>query len=206
MNSIIFQEKEVTSAGKILNEGGILVFPTETVWGIGVRHDNEKSYERLIDIKRRSPDKPISLMAKDVESAIKLIKPNSKAIAFMRHFLPGPLTVLVQGRNSLPYWNHLGTGVIGIRVPDSLFVQQLLSNVDVPCLVTSANIAGEKTATSFQEAYESFFGKADAFVQGECGSSLASTIVDLSHESIQLIREGALSFSKLKKYYEEKCI
>ena len=202
MNNIIFQENEVVSAGKLLEDGGVLVFPTETVWGIGVRHDLESSYQKLIAIKRRSPSKPISLMVKDVDTALSLIEPNKKVEAFMRHFLPGPLTVLVKAKKDIPYWNHLGTGVIGIRVPDSPFVASLLKEVSVPCLVTSANIAGEKTATSWEEAYSSFEGLADGFVKGKCGSEVASTIVDATKDHLVLIREGVIPFSQYESFFE----
>ena len=174
-----FASGDREGAAKALREGGVLVFPTETVFGIGVRHDSEEAYLRLIEAKRRSPEKPISLMCSSVEEALSLVEPDPRVEAVMRRFLPGELTVLAKGRAGLPWWNDLRTGVVGIRVPGSSETREILGLVGVPCLVTSANISSEPPATP-------------------------STIVDLSKREPSLVRQGALPFSDILSFIKEE--
>lgn len=190
-------------AAKVLRDGGVLVFPTETVFGIGVRHDSEEAYLRLIEAKRRSPEKPISLMCSSVEEALSLVETDPRVEAVMRRFLPGELTVLAKGRAGLPWWSDLRTGVVGVRVPGSLETREILDLVGVPCLVTSANISGEPPAKTMEEALKYFSGTVDGIMDGSVVSGTPSTIVDLSKGEPSLIREGALPYADILRFIKE---
>lgn len=200
-----FGRGDIEGAAEVLRGGGVLVFPTETVYGIGVRHDSEEAYRRLVEAKRRSPDKPISLMCSSVGEALSLIKPDQRAISVMKRFLPGELTVLVKGRDGLSWWNDLRTGVVGIRVPGSSDTRRLLSLVGCPCLVTSANISGEPPARTFEEAVSYFADSVDGIMEGTVASGTPSTIVDLSKDGDpRLVREGALPFADILRFIKEE--
>jgi L-threonylcarbamoyladenylate synthase len=193
-------EKDVKIAARILRNGEILVFPTETVYGIGVVYDSKIAFENLVAVKKRPPSKPFSLMCSSLEQAFAYVDVGTKARKVMEEFLPGELTVLVHARNDLPEHVTLGTGIIGIRVPDSPYVQSLISGVGKPCLVTSANISGQPTSTNYEEVSKIFDGLVGGIVEGKCTSLIASTIVDLtSEEDIKLIREGPIPFAKLQE-------
>jgi L-threonylcarbamoyladenylate synthase len=199
------EEKDIEEAAEALKDGKTVIFPTETVYGVGVVYDDEKAYKRLVDLKKRPPSKPIALMCSSVDEAERFLDADERAVKTMRRFLPGELTFLLKAKGGLPYWVTLGTGVIGIRVPASDYVRSLIKKVGKPCLVTSANASGEKTSRTYEEALGYFEGNplADAIVRGECSSLLPSTIIDLSHEGdIKLIRQGSVSFDDVRAYWE----
>lgn len=191
-------EKDVEKAAKVLQKGEILAFPTETVYGVGVVYDSEVAFKSLVNLKKRPPNKPFQLMCSSLEQAMKHVEAGPKALAIMKEFLPGELTVLVHSKAGLPEQVTLGTGVVGIRVPASDFVQKMIGLVGKPCLVTSANRSGEPTSTKYEEVLKVFDGEVGGIVKGECTSLVASTIVDVTSENeIKLIREGPIPFAKL---------
>ena len=197
----IVDENNLDLAAESLKNGGVVCFPTETVYGIGVVYDSEKAFNDLVKAKKRSPDKPFALMSSTVDMATKFIDVDEKRANLMKHFLPGEVTFLVKAREDLPKWVTLGTGVIGIRVPASDLVHDLIEKVGKPCLVTSANISGEPTSVSFEETRKTFDGIADVIVDGKCNSLHASTIIDITKDDIKLIREGGLSFETVLDYW-----
>lgn len=200
----IFEENEYQKAAECLLAGNVVCFPTETVYGIGVIYDKKASFDALVAAKHRAPDKPFALMCSSFDMAKEYIDVSPKLLKVMEHFLPGEVTFLVKAKQNLPDWVTLGTGIIGIRVPNSPFVQSLIGNVGKPCLVTSANISGEPTSTSFEETYQVFHGAVPAIVRGTCKSLKASTIIDVSNEKeVKLIREGSLPYQTVLDYWRE---
>lgn len=201
MKSVLLKKNQIDEAAEFLKEGKVVVFPTETVFGIGVIYDSEESFHALVKAKHRSPDKPFTLMCHSVDEALSHSEADDKIRTVFKEFLPGELTVLVKAKNTLPEWVTLSTGVLGIRVPDSPIVHELLSRVGKPCLVTSANISGEKTAESAQEALKIFDGHIAAALEGHTSSNVPSTIIDLTGNEPKLIRQGALSFDRIVDYW-----
>lgn len=212
METKVLKETNVEIAAKTLSNGEILVFPTETVYGVGIIYNNEKSYNDLINLKKRPPKKPFSMMCSTLGEAFRFANVSCKAKALMIKYLPGELTVLVNAKEGLPEWVTLGTGIIGIRVPDSKYVQELIAKVGQPCLVTSANISGQKTTKEFEEAFNVFNGQVPYIVNGSCTSEVPSTIVDLTDDNeIKLIREGGIPFKDIEEYwrsldYDKNCV
>ncbi|MCQ2799257.1 MAG: threonylcarbamoyl-AMP synthase [Bacilli bacterium] len=199
----ILSLKEIDEAASVLINEDVLGFPTETVYGVGVVFDSKVAFERLVNLKRRSPDKPFAMMCESLDEAFNYIDVSPKAKKLMNHFLPGELTVLVKAKPELPEWVTLGTGVIGIRVPDSSYVKSLIKKVGKPLLVTSANKSGEPTTKVFEEVVKVFDGELKAIVEGKCESLVPTTIVNLSKDSLSLVREGPIPFDTIKKFWEE---
>ncbi len=200
---IVLTEKDVTQGAKILKQGEILAFPTETVYGVGVVYDQEAAFAKLAALKKRPPTKPFTLMCSSLKEAYDYTSPGPKAKAVMDRFFPGELTVLVPAKAGLPAWVTLGTAVIGIRVPGSAFARRLIGKVGKPCLVTSANISGEPASRNYDEVAKIFQDELGGLVQGTCESLVPSTIVDLSDESkITLVRPGPLLFKDLEKVWK----
>jgi L-threonylcarbamoyladenylate synthase len=195
-------EKDVAACAKILSNEEILAFPTETVYGVGVVYDSKTAFEKLVALKKRPPNKPFALMCSSMDQAYFYINVGPKAKAVMEAFLPGELTVLVRSRENLPEHVTLGTGVIGIRVPDSKFVCAMIAKVGKPCLVTSANRSGEPTSTRYEEVVKIFDGEVGGIVKGDCVSLIPTTIVSLvSEEKITLVREGPIPFAKIEEVW-----
>ncbi len=197
------KENDLNVAAESLKEGNVVCFPTETVYGIGVIYDSKKAFDDLVKAKHRSPDKPFALMCSSIDMAFDYVVLNEKQKKLFEQFLPGEITFLVKSRQYLPSHVTLGTGIIGIRVPNSELVRNLIEMVGKPCLVTSANISGEPTSVTFEETKKTFDGVVDVIVEGKCNSLHASTIIDLTEDDIKLIREGGVSFEAVKELWRK---
>lgn len=201
----ILEEKDIKIAAKVLQNGDVLAFPTETVYGVGVVYDSEAAFNKLVALKKRPPNKPFALMCSNVEEADNYIVIDEKTKKLMAHFLPGEITFLVKSRPDLPTWVTLGTDTIGIRVPASDFCVNLFKEVGKPCLVTSANMSGEPTLRFFEEVKAQFDGQVGAIVKGECTSLTPTTIVLILDSGIKLVREGPVPFEEIENYWKENC-
>lgn len=204
MKTIKLDKTEFEKAAKVLLNGDILAFPTETVYGVGVVFDDESAFKKLVDLKKRPPNKPFALMCSSIEEAMHYIDVSGKAKKLMEHFLPGELTVLVKSKPNLPSWVTLSTGVIGIRVPDDKYIRTLFSLVKKPCLVTSANRSGQPTSRYYEEVLNTFDGECAGIVKGDCRSLVPTTIVNLTNdENVSLVREGPVPFSAIESFWRE---
>lgn len=190
-------------AKDLVEKGEVILLPTETVYGIGVRFDSETGYEHLLACKHRRPDKPIAVMAgrkMDLESYFVL---NDGIRRVIGKFLPGPLTLLLKAKDLAPYQTHLGTKVCGLRIPGSEALLSFLDSLSVPMQVTSANLSGHPSATDFKTAYEIFKDEplVKAIIEGECHSKVATTIIDFTKEEPKLVRQGELSYDEVSQVY-----
>ncbi len=200
----ILKQEEILKASEILKNGGVLAIPTETVYGLAVIYDEKSSFDALVKVKKRKPNKPFALACGSVEQALEYIEIDKKTKAVMDAFLPGELTILVNAKQNLPSHVTLGTNVIGIRIPNYPFVCDLIKEVGKPCLLTSANISDCPASRDYREVLGYFDNQIDGLVEGECHSLVPTTIVNLSIPGkISLVRQGALSYDEIKKIWEE---
>lgn len=200
MNVLSFQSEE---AKEILKKGSVLALPTETVYGLAVRWDDEKAYKRLCEAKRRSPEKPIAVMVgtKFDLSEYFEITPETKKV--MDHFLPGPLTCLVKAKKNAPMQSHLGTYVAGIRIPKKKELLDFIDGLGFPLQVTSANISGEKATSSFAEVFSTFenVSSVEAIIKGECDSGTPTSVVSFVGDKPVLIRQGEITKEEIEDVY-----
>ncbi len=196
--------KNIDEAAELLKKGELVCFPTETVYGLGAISSSEEAFHKLVAAKRRPADKPFTLMCSSIGEAVRYCEIDVRSVAVMKKFLPGEITVIVPVRKDLPKWVTLGTPWIGIRVPNSPEVLELIEKVGTPLLVPSANRSGEPTSATFEETYSVFKDEVSAIIKGKCASSLASTIVRMEPGiGISLIRQGPVPFDDIKKVYED---
>lgn len=188
----LLSRNKIKEAANILNEGGILAVPTETVYGLAVKIDNIPAINKLLDLKDRGIEsgKVLTLMVptvKDIENYARLDR-RSRNLA-VRYF-PGELTMILPKSRLFkhPYFDHFRN--IGIRIPDHDYMLKLLEETG-PLLVTSANLRGEAPCLSAQEVSQRL-PEVDASVRGGCGRSLPSTILDLTEMHPRTIRQGGL--------------
>ncbi len=202
MGKVIFW-KNVDEAAELLKQGELVCFPTETVYGIGAISNSEEAFKKLVNAKRRPPEKPFTLMCSSLGEAAKYCEIDVRSLSVMKAFMPGQITVLLPARKGLEHWLTLGTPLIGIRVPDSEEVLELIEKAGAPLLVPSANRSGDPTSTTFEETFKTF--KDEAYIiKGECRSQVASTIVKMEPGSgISLVRQGAIPFEDIEKVYKE---
>ena len=199
----MLEKSQYKKASKILQNGGLIAFPTETVYGLGVVFDNEQSYERLINVKRRPPEKPFTLMCGSLDDIKKYAYVNELAQKLIDAFMPGQFTIILKAKENLPRWVVSKEGNVGIRISDDKFVQNLIIETGKPLLVPSANRSGESPCHTSNEVKDSLGNDLDAIIIGESVSNIPSTIVFVD-DSVHIIRLGEISESDIKNVIKEK--
>lgn len=181
-------------AVKVLRDGGIVAFPTETFYGLGVQFDNEQALRRLYEIKRRPFDKAIPVIVSSVKQAISLASEVSLLERLlMDRYWPGPLTIVLKAKKGLS--NHItaGTGKVAVRIPGRSFALTLAKEAGFPITATSANISGEPPADNAPKVLEYFDEKIDLIIDGGKTYGIEpSTIVEVSHGRVKILRKGIL--------------
>lgn len=199
-------KKELETIKKVLNDGKVISFPTETVMGLGVSFDDFNAYSLLNKIKRRPEDKPYTMMLGNVEDVSKYASLSHRDEMLIHRFMPGPITILVNAKSNVPEYVTHKTGIIGIRVPDFPDVQELINYFGKPLLVPSANRSGEAPCNTFDEVEKVFGNEISYVLKTNAGRNKPSTIIDLTTNNIKIIREGDLSFDEIKRRMDMKTI
>jgi L-threonylcarbamoyladenylate synthase len=195
-------EKNVVSeTARIIKCGGIVSFPTETVYALGADAYKQEMVAKIYRIKRRDRSKPISVFLRDANDACKIVDSVSKdAKKLMDKYWPGPLT-LVFKCTSCKLSLVLGKGdKLGIRVSPSKLIARLLDASRVPITATSANISGKKSCIAANRVHYFFNGRIDLILDGGRSTVfLPSTVLDVSGERVALLRAGHIPIEEIKK-------
>lgn len=178
---------------EILRSGGIVAFPTETVFGLGVKLGDESAFSRLIKVKRRPADKPFTVMLGDPSQIYDYAYVDKAQERVIKKLLPGELTVILKKRDSIPDYATLGGDTVGFRVPALKELREFLLRVNIPLLVPSANRSGEPPAKSVNEITEVFGDEIDGAIDGNGGDSIPSTVVSLIGEKPVVLRRGKVT-------------
>lgn len=190
-------------AAFILNRGGVIVYPTETLYGIGALASNNAAVEKIFEIKGRPQGKPIPLLVKDMDMLSQIAESSALATSLSEEFWPGRLTLILPLRSALSELITCGTGKIALRISSHPFLQSLFELISEPLTSTSANISGDQNLMSSEELFETFNGKVDLIVDsGKIPESRGSTIVDLTLDVPQILREGDIKSDTLKEYID----
>jgi L-threonylcarbamoyladenylate synthase len=176
----------------LLQAGEVIAFPTDTVYGIGVRADSAAAIEKLYQIKVRSMDKPIPVMIAELQQLEQLAESIPDAVRRLANrFWPGALTMVLPKRSDLPE-NLTSLPGVGVRVPDHPFTELL--RCCGPLAVTSANLSGQPEALNANAVMAQLGGKLALVVDGgDSQGGIPSTVVDLSQESPRILREGPIT-------------
>jgi len=204
INPALVELDKIKIVAKVLQEEGIIAYPTDTFYGLGASCFSEKAIQRIYHLKKREPSKPISIIISDINMARDIAKDIPSLFWKMAgKFWPGPLTLVLKASSTLPS-GLLGPGdSIGIRQPALSWIRELLNETGFPITATSANISGEKEIADPEIIIDSFFGLVDLIADGgETRGALPSTVVDLISAKPVIIREGAVPRSVLGKYLE----
>ena len=197
--------KNLKIAANIIKKGGIVIFPTETVYGIGTNGLDENAVKRLYEIKRRSLNKPISLLVANIKMVNLIAKDITETeYKIMKNFFPGPLTIILKKRDIVPDIVTAGQDTVGVRIPRGEVARKLVELAEVPIAAPSANISGEPSGTNLQEIMKHFEGKVDYCIDG--GNSelgLASTIVQVIDDNPIILRQGSISLEQINKILKE---
>ncbi|MDP3048206.1 MAG: L-threonylcarbamoyladenylate synthase [Thermodesulfovibrionales bacterium] len=185
----------------ILNDGGIVAYPTETFYGLGVKFDKEASLRKLYELKKRPKEKPMPLIIGNRASLSMIaVFVNEIAESLMDKFWPGPLTLLLEAKKGLSPYLTADTGRIAVRIPGESAALYLVREAGFPITATSANPSGIPPAEDADSVIRYFGKKIDMVIDGgRTAGGLPSTIVDAAGESIKIVREGAIPRSILEK-------
>lgn len=181
-------EDRVATATAVVAAGGLVVYPTETVYGLGADALDPDAVESVFAAKRRDRDDPLSLAVPTVEAALESVRPSPTAERFMREFLPGPVTVVVEGCDRVPDVLTGGRDRVGVRVPDHDIARDLLERTG-PLTATSANVSGRPSVTRLSELDPQIRTAAGAILDGGETPGTASTVVDVGRGIVH--RRGA---------------
>lgn len=187
----------IQAAARVLRAGGLVAFPTDTVYGVGALIDTPGALERLFTVKERPSDKPIPVLLADGEDMEPLaagVTPEAERL--IRRFWPGPLTIVVLAKVRLPE-QVAPEGTVGLRVPDHDFARRLLRETG-PLAVTSANLSGSPSAVTVESVEADLAGKIELIIDGgRTPGGIASTVVDCSSARIRILREGLISADEI---------
>ena len=195
-------EPKIDDAAEVIRRGGIIAYPTDTLYGLGASIQCEEALKRVYEIKGRDPTKPLLMLIPDVGSLRPLVKGISDvARRLMDTFWPGPLTLVFEASESVPKVCLGGGRTIGIRLPKSSIVLALLEKVQAPLTAPSANLSGSPEPTSAQQVAENIGDRVDLIVDGgPCTDDQPSTLVDVSGPKAYLLREGRISYETLEPF------
>lgn len=183
-------------AVEILNQGGIVVFPTDTAFGIGCRVDNQEAIKRLFAVRKRPQTQATPVLVDTVQMAQALLKPIPQNVIdkLIELYWPGALTiVLLCKTDKVPNLVRGGTSTLGVRTPNHPVAREIIRGVGTGILGPSANFHGEATPYSFDDLNPELLKLVDYVVPGECPVKQASTVVDCSVEPWKILRQGAIS-------------
>lgn len=198
-------DEAVSKAIDVLHSGGIIAYPTETFYGLGVKFDMPDALKRLYELKKRPHEKAMPVIIGDSgllsevadEEWLKNIPLTARSL--MDEHWPGPLTLLFPAKEGLSEHLTAGTGRIAVRVPGESFALCLAKKAGFPITATSANISGMPPAENAEMVKRYFDGGIDMLIDGgQTAGGTPSTIVNVSEEKIKIVREGAISRKEIE--------
>ena len=196
MKTEIAGKKEIERIVQVLKNGGIIVYPTETSYGIGADALNKKAVLKVHKVKMQSTSKPISIIVPSIEVAKKIGKMDNDAEKLVKKFMPGPLTLVVEKQKNVP--SVLSKKTIAFRISSNKTANAIAKKFNGAITATSANLHGEGPIYSFKKALRIFDGKVDLIVDaGNLPKSRASTIYDIANR--KLVRKGNVSEKDILK-------
>jgi len=192
-------------AAKFIRRGGIVAFPTETVYGLGADVFNETAVRKIFDAKGRPSDNPLIVHISRAEQIDELsAEVTENARKFIAAFFPGPLTVVLKKSERVPLVATAGLDTIGIRMPRDRVAREFLLSCATPVAAPSANISGRPSPTTWRAVFEDLDGRIDSILKCEPTEiGLESTVVDCTGERPVLLRAGAVSLEDLRSVIPE---
>ena len=198
--------KIVQIAAGVIQRGGSIVYPTDTVYGLGVSALKEYSIERLFKIKKRPGTKPVPVMIRDIEMAKELAYVDKRIEKILESVWPGPVTVVLEKRSVVPDALTANKKTIGLRIPDCPFTQLLMEKLAEPITATSANLSGQEPLSSSREIIKVFgraYPRPDLILDaGDLVNRQPSTVLDLTGSQPKILRVGPVTKKELMNIFK----
>ena len=212
-NYLDFKEKidytKLNEVARTIKQGGIVVFPTETVYGIGTNGLKENSVKRLYEVKQRPLNKPISLLVNSMDMINEIAQEiTDLEKALIKEFFPGPLTIILKKKDTVPNIVTANSKTVGVRMPSNKIALKLIEYAEVPIATPSANISGKPSGTNMEDIMKDFEGKVDCYIDdGPSKIGVPSTIVQVIDGVPHILRQGKITEEQINKVKEKakKC-
>jgi len=196
METAIVKKNGIAMMVSVLKKGGIIIFPTETSYGIGADALDRKAILKVHNVKKQPTDKPISIIVPDIKTAEKFGEMGATAKKLVKKFMPGPFTLIVKKQKTVP--NILSRKTMAFRISSDKTADSIARKFGSAITATSANIHGEQPIYSFRKAVEVFGGRVDLIVDaGNLRKRRASTIYDLARGKV--LRNGPISGKEIER-------
>lgn len=185
------QGRHIARAVEALKDGGVIVYPTDTVYGLGCDITSKHAVERIIRIKGRDPKKPMSFVCSDLTHIARYAKVSNVAYRLLKRFLPGPYTFILEANREVPKLLLTKQRTVGIRIPDSPTCLMLVKELGNPLLSTSANLTGAEPIGDPEEIMHTLGPLTDIVLDAGILDRTPSTVISLVDDRIEVLREGA---------------
>ncbi|MCI8486454.1 MAG: threonylcarbamoyl-AMP synthase [Clostridia bacterium] len=197
----VIKDNELDEIVDIIKKDGIIVFPTETVYGIGGNALSENVIKKIYNIKKRPQEKALSILVKSKEEIQKYAYINNKLEEkIIDNFMPGPITIILEKRKDKTSLLTGDDDTIGIRIPDNIIIGKILERCNLPVVGSSANISGKPSSIKLEDIKPDFDGIVDVFIDGgECIQNVSSTIVKVVDGKVKILREGSISINDINR-------
>jgi L-threonylcarbamoyladenylate synthase len=190
----------IAEAATAIRAGDLVIYPTETVYGLGADALSDKAIKKIFRLKGREAEKPIPIAVNSIDMARQVAELTPAAEMLFKKLLPGPLMIVARAKPNVSKLITAGTGKVGIRFPDHPVALKLIDFVGGPITSTSANLSSKPALLTVRDALEQLGGKVDvALDAGKCRLSVPSTIVDATARHLKILRKGPISEKKIKK-------
>lgn len=182
-----------------LRQGGVIAYPTDTIYGIGCDIFNRKGVKKIYQIKQRDPRKPFSFICSDLSEVANYAQVSNAAFKIMKRYLPGPYTFVLEASRVVPDLLTTKQKTVGIRIPDNQIALQIVRELGHPLVTTSANISGEDNFSDPVDIQQKLGNMLDLVVDGGSLSGDPSTVISLVNDQVEVLREGVGDISWIKQ-------
>ena len=201
VDSLQPEKEKITLAAEILRQGGVVAFPTETVYGLGANGLEQQAVEKIFQAKGRPSDNPLILHVASWEEVGKLVSAwPREAEILARKFWPGPLTMVLPKKGHIPSAVTAGLDTVAVRIPNHPVALALIRQAGIPLAAPSANLSGKPSPTTACHVLKDLWGKIDMIIDGgSTGIGLESTVIDLTTNVPLILRPGGVTLEELEK-------
>lgn len=194
-------ESMIAEAAKIILNGGIIAFPTETVYGLGANAFDKKAVQKIFQAKKRPADNPliVHVSSIDMMNSVVDMNDNNMASRLIERFWPGPLTLILAKKSAVPEEVSAGFNTVAVRMPDHPVALKLIEKSSVPIAAPSANLSGKPSPTTAQHVLEDLRGSINGVIDaGEVEVGIESTVIDTSVSPPVILRVGAVTVEEIR--------
>lgn len=188
--------EELENVIKVIIDGGVVIFPTDTVYGVAANSLDETAIKKLFDLKERNDNKPICVLTSSVDKIKKIAYVRDEEQKIIDKYMPGALTIILDKKEIVSDVLTSGLKTVGVRIPNNEIALRILDKLEYPLATTSANISGMEAAVKKEDLVKEFDGKVDIIIDGGITDlKVSSTIVKVDNDEIKVLRQGTIKIT-----------